>query len=388
VNTVLELSAFRGLPVWELPAAHYLLMIQAGAFAMLAGCASRALGLQSFADLRLWGVLAATGLVLAAPLNLVAELLSPERFPSMLYRVHLSSPLSWGAWAIMALTALGLLECLLLFRPGRPDGAGGDGSSVGSAVPDGAGGDVRPAGGERAAPRPNRLVPRLTSLAALGVIVYTAIEIGNAKGVAPWSGFWPLATLLSSGLAAGLAVCLGLARLDNPARPDRGQAVRESLYRRILAVACALSGLALLGWGELAARPVLSGWAAWPEAAVLPVLGAAAFLLAAVLSSGRSFAQSRARFGRFGRFDRFAWACLLATAGAWVSRVAVLSVGQAAALGRNLGEPHLVGHAGLLTAVAPLAFWIVLMLAASIAVGRLPGLALRAKREGGGEAKS
>ena len=344
MNGALELTAFRGLPVWELPAAHYLLMIQAGAFAMLAGCASRAFTLKSFEGLRLWGVLSATGLVLAAPLNLVAELLSPERFPSMLYRVHLSSPLSWGVWAILALTAFGLIECRLLFRPSEPGGA---------------------AGGVRPEPRQSRLIPRLTSLAALGVVVYTAIEIGNAKGVALWAGFWPLAALLFSGLAAGLAVCLGLARLANP---GKGKTVPEPLPRRILALACALSGLALLGWGGLTALPVFF---AWPGAAVLPALGAVAFLLAAALLCGRPRA-------------RYAWACGLTVAGAWAARVAVLSVGQAAALGRNLGEPHLAGHAGLLTAFAPMAFWLVCMLAASIAVGRLSGHAGRGR---GAEAK-
>ena len=328
MNAVLELTAFRGLPVWELPAAHYLLMIQAGAFALLAGCAGRAFGLDAFAGPRRWGVLSGAGLVLAAPLNLVAELLSPERFPSMLYRPHPSSPLSWGVVAILALTGFGLAECLLLYRaetgvsPGRPE---------------------------------SRLIPRLSSLAALGVVVYTAIEIGNAKGVGLWSGFWPLAALVFSGLAAGLAVSLGLTRLAGPDAALPGEAA--PLPGRVLALACALSGLALLGWGALTARFV---FAVWPEAALLPGLGVVAFLLAAVLSRGASRA-------------RFAFACALALAGAWAARVAVLSLGQAAALGRNLGEPLLTGHAGLLTALAPPALWLCLMLAASLALGRLPG---------------
>jgi len=256
----------------------------------------------------------------------------------MLYRPHLTSPLSWGVFAILALTWLGLIECLLLFRPGT---------------------------GERP---PSRLVPRLSSLAALGVVVYTAIEIGNAKGVAPWSGVWPLAALAFSGLAAGLAVCLGLARL---ARLAGGDADAEPLPRLILAWACLLSGLALLGWAGLAARPVFS---VWPQAMVLPALSVAAFLLASAFARGRSRA-------------RLAIACWLALAGAWAARVAVLAVGQAAALGRDPGEPlltGLAGHAGFLTAFAPMAFWILLMLAASIALGRLPGLAVRPEGQEGG----
>ena len=151
MSPAIELTGFRGLPAWELLAACYLFMIQAGAWAMLAGTASRALGLGFLAPLRVWGVLAGTGLALAAPLCLVAELLSPERFATLLYKVHPSSPLSWGAFAILALAGTGLAQCLALKRGGA-----------------------------------GRLGARLAFLAGLGVVAYTWVDMNHASGIPLW----------------------------------------------------------------------------------------------------------------------------------------------------------------------------------------------------------
>jgi hypothetical protein len=317
MSPAIELTAFRGQPVWELPAAHYLLMIQAGAWAMLAGCLPASFGFRHSGSLRLWAVLAATGLALAAPLNLVAEMLSPGRFPTMLYRVHLSSPLSWGVGAILALTAAGLVECRFLLL--------GDAAqrSTGS---------------------------RLACLAALGVVAYTWIEIDRAAGIPLWSGPWPTMVLLASGMAAGLAVSLGLHRL---AGGNPGMAPRLTV-----ALACAVSGLSLFGWGTLGVWPELPGW---PPGTVLPACGGLALLLAAGLFLAKPG-------------PGLLWACLLALGGAWASRVGILLIGQASALGRNLGEPQLVGHAGLLATLAPAALWVSLMFAASLVVSRRAGL--------------
>lgn len=344
MNSAIELTAFRGLPAWELLAANYLFMIQAGAWAMLAGCASRALGLKSFEPLRRWGLLAGTGLAMAAPLNLVAELLSPERFATLLYRVQPSSPLSWGTWAIITLNVLGLAECRSLFR------------NVSHASP---------------------MTSRLAFLAALGVVVYTWIDIDHAAGIPLWSGPWPSAALTASGAAAGLALCLGLVRLDNqeqpgpvigmdlpdrsgapdrPGRPDRFSGDQPSnafAPRLAAALACAAAGTALLGWGLLRPWPALPDW---PQGMALLVGSGLALLVASGLYMGGP---------RANRGTSLPWACLLALGGAWAMRVGLLAAGQAAALGRALGEPHLAGHAGILTAVAPMALWVLLMLGAS-----------------------
>jgi formate-dependent nitrite reductase membrane component NrfD len=324
MSPAIELTGFRGTPVWELLTAHYLLMIQAGAWALLIGCLPRALGFKHPGSLRIWGVLAGTGLALAAPLNLVAELLSPERFATMLYRVHPTSPLSWGVGAILALTAFGLAECLVLLR------------------------------GDKAA---SPWSSRLACLAALGVIAYTWIEVNRAVGIPLWSGSFPSVTLAASGMAAGLAVCLGLGHMAP------GQTVGR-LPKLLAALACAVSGLALYSWGTLSPWPELPGW---PTGTALLAGGSAALLLAAGLylrKPGKSLV----------------WACLLALGGAWSARMGILMAGQSAALGRNLGEPHLTGHEGILTALAPMALWVFLMFVASMMISRMPGLSAR---EGG-----
>jgi len=324
MSPAIELTGFRGTPVWELLTAHYLLMIQAGAWAMLAGCVPRVLGFKHPGGIRVWGVLAGTGLALAAPLNLVAELLSPERFATMLYRIHPTSPLSWGVGAILALTLLGLAECRVLLRG---DTAGSPWSS------------------------------RLASLAALGVVAYTWVEVDRAVGIPLWSGFFPSVTLAASGMAAGLAVCQGLDHLTS------GRSARR-VPRLLAALACAISGLTLYGWGTLSPWPELPGWA---TGSILLASGSGALLLAAGLYLRKSEKS-------------LLWACLLALGGTWSARMGILMTGQAAALGRNLGEPHLTGHAGMLTSLAPIALWVFLMFAASLVLSRMPGLA---GREGG-----
>lgn len=322
MNPAIELTAFRALPVWELSAAHYLLMIQAGAWALLAGCLPKALKLRHSRNLRAWAVFAATGLALAAPLNLVAEMLSPERFPTMLYRVHPTSPLSWGVAAILALCAVGLAQCWIIFKGDAPERV---------------------------------LSARLACLAAMGAVAYTWIEVDRAVGIALWSGPWPSATLAASGMAAGMAVSLGLARLSGT--------VAGIVPRLAASLACAVAGIALFAWGTVEAWPVLPGW---PLGTALLAGGSGALLLAAALFLRKPN-------------SRLVWACLFALSGAWAARVGILAAGQAASLGRNLGEPHLA-DASVLTTLAPMALWVFFMFAASIAASRMPGLAAR---EGG-----
>ena len=327
MSPVLELTAFRALPAWELPAAHYLLMIQAGAWAMLAGCLPKALALRHSPALRAWAVFAATGLALTAPLNLVAEMLSPGRFPTMLFKPHPSSPLSFGVAAILALCAAGLWQCWTITKGDRAGGL---------------------------------LSARLACLAALGTVAYTWIEVDRASGVPLWSGPWPSAALAASGLAAGMAVSLGLVSLFG----TRVGAGAGRAPRLVACLACAASGLALFGWGAFEPWPALPGW---PMSTVLLAGGGFAFLAAAWLFPSASGA-------------RLGWASLLALAGAWAARAGILAAGQAASLGRNLGEPDLAGHLGMLTSVAPMALWVFFMFAASIALSRMPGLAAQ---EGG-----
>lgn len=318
MNTAIELTAFRGQPVWEFLAAQYLLMIQAGAWSLLAGTASRAVGFARLESLRPWGILAGTGLALAAPLNLVAELLNPGRFATMIYRFHFTSPLSWGVVAIAALTLCGLANSLALLRPDKV---------------------------------PPRALARAGSAAAVGVLVYTWADLGLAAGIAPWHSPWVTTALAASGLGAGMAACLGLDRLTG------GTAAEGLLPRLLAALGCAVSGVALFGWGTLTPWPALPGWT---SGTLLPAGAALALILAGALFPSRPGAG-------------FWWACLLALAGGYGSRLGVLLAGQAADLGRNLGEPHMMGHAGIPLALAPAALWVCLMFAAAIAIRRIPG---------------
>lgn len=322
MNQFVELTAFRGQPVWELLAAQYLFMIQAGAWALLVGLASRAFGLAGLEKLRPWGILAGTGLALAAPLNLVAELLSPGRFATMLYRFNPSSPLSWGVVAISVLILFGLANCMALFRPER---------------------------------FPARALARLGSLAALGVLVYTWADLGMAAGIALWRTSWATATLASSGLASAMCIILGLDRLA------RGSAAQGFLPRALAAMGAGTAGVALMVWGATDNWPATPGW-----------------LVGSALLAGAGFALILAVYC-FLRSPGacFWWACLLALGGSLAARLGLLLTGQVGVLGRNLGEPHLLGHADLPLTLAPVALWVCMMFMASIAANRFPAVVVQ-----------
>ncbi len=52
----------------------------------------------------------------AAPLNLIADLAQPGRFYTLLYRTHITSPMSWGVFLLTSYPLLILLEGLFAFR--------------------------------------------------------------------------------------------------------------------------------------------------------------------------------------------------------------------------------------------------------------------------------
>lgn len=340
MNTLIELTAFRHQPVWEMQAALYLLMIQAGAWAMLSGLVAGASALlgsrpapatgiatgtetgsgnsRGTGGLHAWGLLAATGLGLSAPLNLISEMLGPHKFYTLIPRFTLSSPLSWGVAAISLFVLAGALGCLGLKRP---------------------------------LPVPRKAVAGLGLLAALGVLAYTWFEIARAAGVPLWADHHASVVLLASALPCGLGLALWLDLAH-------GGSAAQSLIARLLAALGALgSGGVLAVWGLLGSWPEAPGWS-WGSA--LLAGSALALLLAGALFLDRPKSLS----------GPLTWACLLALAGGLGARLGILLLGQSAALGRALGEPHLLGHADILGVLATPALFVALMFIASMLMGR------------------
>ncbi|WP_243311243.1 NrfD/PsrC family molybdoenzyme membrane anchor subunit [Fundidesulfovibrio agrisoli] len=318
MSTLIELTAFRHQPVWEMQAALYLLMIQAGAWAMLSGLAAQATGAERQRGLGAWGLLAATGLGLSAPLNLIAEMLGPHKFYTLIPRFNLSSPLSWGVAAISLFVLAGALGCVGLRRP---------------------------------LPVPRKAVAGLGLLAALSVLAYTWFEIARAAGVPLWADPYASAVLLASALPCGLGLALWLDMAH-------GGAAAQSLMARLVAALGALgAGGTLAVWGLLGSWPGTPGW---PWGSALLAGSALALLLAGALFLDRPKSLS----------GSLLWACLLALAGGLGARLGILLLGQSAALGRAQGEPHMLGHADILGVLATPALFVALMFIASIIMGR------------------
>ena len=121
----LEPSAYHGFPLlkkpvwtWEIPA-YFFVGGTAGAAALIGAVAHRTGGSDALVRDARW--IAAAGAALSPPL-LIADLGRPERFLNMLRVFKVQSPMSVGAWTLVAFSSAACSRRLR--RPGAPDDGG------------------------------------------------------------------------------------------------------------------------------------------------------------------------------------------------------------------------------------------------------------------------
>ncbi len=101
---------------WGVAIPQYFFFTGISAAAFLLSSLTYAFGDKRFAPIAKLSLIVAFTVLVAAPLNLIADLAQPGRFYSLLYRIHLTSPMSWGVFLLTSYPLLILVEMLYVFR--------------------------------------------------------------------------------------------------------------------------------------------------------------------------------------------------------------------------------------------------------------------------------
>lgn len=337
--------------VWGMTAVMYFFMIQlAGACVLLAsiGHALKLPRAESFTSL---GLLAGITLGAAAPLNLVAELQQPARFASMLWRPHVTSPLSWGVFVIAGFILFSLLYGLDLLRNSafwRREGQSRDFSADSAQNP------VLARSGSTL-----RITAWLALLASVALFLYSGLDLAAVKSRIMWSSSMIPLVMFASALAAGTGLLGLLERITRGLNEDR-----TSLYRKALSYSLLLLLAAFLVWilTEFAFADQ-QGSIVWNHLVSHQFLQF--FILAGVLGLLAPLALSLVLAHRYAVI----LSGFLVLAGAfslrWVLVIGGQEIGRTIA-GVNTYAPESIwSHGGLMASLGTLGLWTFLMILAS-----------------------
>ena len=101
---------------WSIDIAQYFFMTGTSAGAYLIFVLAYGFGLKKFAPIAGLGLIIALTLDIAAPLNLVSDLGQNGRFYELYYKVHITSPMSWGGFLLTSFILFMIYMLLLTFR--------------------------------------------------------------------------------------------------------------------------------------------------------------------------------------------------------------------------------------------------------------------------------
>jgi tetrathionate reductase subunit C len=103
---------------WGPAVPQYFFFTGVSAAAFLISSLTYVFGIQRYRSVAGLALILALTVLLAAPLNLIADLAQPARFYSLLFRINWSSPMSWGVFLLSLYPLLIAVECLFVFREG------------------------------------------------------------------------------------------------------------------------------------------------------------------------------------------------------------------------------------------------------------------------------
>ncbi|MFW5692260.1 MAG: NrfD/PsrC family molybdoenzyme membrane anchor subunit, partial [Chloroflexota bacterium] len=101
---------------WGPVVAQYFFFTGISAAAFLISSLTYVFGQKRYEPIAGLALIVAFTVLLAAPLNLIADLAQPGRFYTLLYRTHITSPMTWGVFLLTAYPLLILLESAFAFR--------------------------------------------------------------------------------------------------------------------------------------------------------------------------------------------------------------------------------------------------------------------------------
>ncbi len=115
---IIELIAHGPQVHWGVPIPQYFFLTGISAAAFLLSSLTYVFNDKRYEAIAGLSLIVAFTVLLAAPLNLIADLAQPGRFYSLYYHLHATSPMSWGVFLLSCYPVLILFEMLFVFRAG------------------------------------------------------------------------------------------------------------------------------------------------------------------------------------------------------------------------------------------------------------------------------
>jgi tetrathionate reductase subunit C len=115
---ILEILHALGGFEWGPAVPQYFFFTGISAAAFLISSLTYGFGQERYRPVAGLALILALTVLMAAPLNLIADLGQPGRFYSLLFRIHLTSPMSWGVFLLSLYPLLIAVEILFAFRAG------------------------------------------------------------------------------------------------------------------------------------------------------------------------------------------------------------------------------------------------------------------------------
>lgn len=111
------INAIHGVD-WSLAIPQYFFFTGISAAAFLISALTYVFGNENYRPIAKLSLIVAFTVLVAAPLNLIADLGQPGRFYSLFYHTHGTSPMSWGSFLLTTYPLLIFLEGVFAFRAG------------------------------------------------------------------------------------------------------------------------------------------------------------------------------------------------------------------------------------------------------------------------------
>lgn len=365
MNThIIELISTAGHVQWSLVVPQYFFFTGVSAAAFLISSLTYVFDNKTYEPIAGLSLIVAFTVLLAAPLNLIADLAQPGRFYSLFYHLHATSPMSWGVFLLTSYPILICLEMLFVFRTGfarRAVKSTGLLRSIYTLVALG-NIEVTPATEERDH-RVGRILGMIGIPAALAVHGYTGYILGVVRARALWhTSLMPVIFLISA-MVSGVALMIWLTALM--VRDKNGNIPWNILDALgILLVWSILGDLLLrLLWYSIG---FAYSFGIFQDA--LPYVFKTHFTESVLLEMGLclSFPLVVSLFGPLRRIrPLFLFTSLLAIGGVWLFRWDTVIGGQEfPKISAGLAEyvPALWGQTGIMEVVSNWAIWIVFFL--------------------------
>jgi tetrathionate reductase subunit C len=331
---------------WGMTSIQFFFMIQLSAACIALAAAQRAFTTKSLRPYRNFGLLLGLSLGIVAPLNLILELHQPLRFVSMLYRTHLSSPLSWGVFVLLCYMALtGLFTFAVLRRDLHHRGVTEKGllfKLIAGRSPIGENG--------------LRVLAYLTLSAACAVFLYSSMDLAAVNGRDLWHSSIVPVIFICSALAASAGLVMIFALITGRDNPEHFSRLRGwmAFFLSLQLFAEVLWFLVTFVFGDRLGRFAFEYilQAGFQNFIVLG-LGCTILLPLMLLYLSRS---SR---------PILLIASILTLAGAYLVRWNIIVTGQElprSGTAMSQLDTSIWAHGGLMQALAPMALWIFLMI--------------------------